>query len=266
MLIQNIETKEDFKQFFKNPQQFKHPSIKTKIVLKFRKIYNIRDDDNLKFSFKQLKKFDFIKLDSVFFPENITQISDEDFKKELKKLKFSSSKLHESMHLLSGNKYFKIFLKYGRSETALYRNNDLEVEDFYDPLGNCKNCEKRLKRSEMFEMFKTRHVRYRETCSLECENKIHSRNIIGLRNPNSRMSGEVLRKRNEKLSMIMKKKILNGDFTPAVTNSWGKTRCYVNGLPFRSSWEAIFHILHPTYNYENIRIPYELHKTNRIYS
>lgn len=58
-----------------------------------------------------------------------------------------------------------------------------------------------------------------------------------------------------KISKIMKDKISNGTFTPNITNSWAKSRCYVDYIPFRSSWEACFY-LQTGYDYEQIRIPY----------
>ncbi|MHB8123389.1 MAG: Tn7 transposase TnsA N-terminal domain-containing protein [Desulfuromonadaceae bacterium] len=68
---------------------------------------------------------------------------------------------------------------------------------------------------------------------------------------------------NEKRAIAsdrMKSAILNGDFTPRVTNSWAKSRVVVsvNGVsvPCRSSWEAVFQIANPECVFEKIRIPY----------
>lgn len=62
-------------------------------------------------------------------------------------------------------------------------------------------------------------------------------------------------------STIMKKKILNGEFTPNITNSFthwiaeveynGKTK------KFRSSWEACFWLSNPQLEYETIRVSLE---------
>lgn len=48
----------------------------------------------------------------------------------------------------------------------------------------------------------------------------------------------------------MKTNILNGTFTPNVTNSWAKSRCYIDTIPFRSSWEVLFYVLNPKLKYE----------------
>lgn len=53
----------------------------------------------------------------------------------------------------------------------------------------------------------------------------------------------------------MKNKIATGEFTPYVTNSWCSSRCMVDGVPYRSSQEAIFFII-TGLPYEIMRIPY----------
>jgi hypothetical protein len=54
----------------------------------------------------------------------------------------------------------------------------------------------------------------------------------------------------------MRGKILRGEFTPPITNSWCRSRTVINGIPFRSRWEAAFHILNPQLLFETTRIPY----------
>ena len=56
-------------------------------------------------------------------------------------------------------------------------------------------------------------------------------------------------------SITMKGKILEGSFTPCVTNSWARSRCYIDDIPFRSSWEAMFYLISKL-PFEKIRIPY----------
>ncbi len=64
----------------------------------------------------------------------------------------------------------------------------------------------------------------------------------------------------ERQSNIMKEKILNGSFTPAVTNSWANSRIRLTikdcEYKFRSSWEAMYWLLNTHMLYEKIRIPY----------
>ena len=59
-------------------------------------------------------------------------------------------------------------------------------------------------------------------------------------------------------STLMKAKILDGSFTPCITNSWANSKCklYINGQFYRSSWEAAFQILNPSCIYEKTRIKY----------
>jgi len=71
-----------------------------------------------------------------------------------------------------------------------------------------------------------------------------------------------------KQSILLKNKILNGDFTPATTNSWCKSRIAYNGMFFRSSWEFLFYILYEkkeNLQFEQLRIPYEYNGNNHSY-
>lgn len=71
-----------------------------------------------------------------------------------------------------------------------------------------------------------------------------------------------------KQSNALKKLISEGKFTPAVTNSWTRTKIFEqDGIKFRSSWEFLFYLItkdKKKLEYERIRIPYfdsELQKT-----
>lgn len=66
----------------------------------------------------------------------------------------------------------------------------------------------------------------------------------------------ISKRAGEKISKTIKEKISKGEWTPCVTNSWARSRCYVNGLPLRSSWEAAFYLLNPNVSFEKIRIIY----------
>jgi hypothetical protein len=72
-----------------------------------------------------------------------------------------------------------------------------------------------------------------------------------------------------KMSNIMKNKILSGEFTPCITNSWTKWESYAifngNIKKFRSNWEAVFWLLNTDLNYEKIRIPYKILNKDKIY-
>lgn len=69
----------------------------------------------------------------------------------------------------------------------------------------------------------------------------------------------------QKSSNRMKTKILNGTFTPCVTNSWCKSRIDILNIHARSSWEAGFKVLNPHMAFERIRIPYTINGNNRTY-
>lgn len=65
----------------------------------------------------------------------------------------------------------------------------------------------------------------------------------------------------KKISMTMKQKILNGEFTPNITNSWTKWDAYINlehgkRKKFRSCWDACFWYANQHLEYEIVRIPY----------
>jgi len=64
----------------------------------------------------------------------------------------------------------------------------------------------------------------------------------------------------DKQSESMKNKILRGDFTPNITNSWtrGRIQYEINGVvfKFRSQWEAIFFLFNQHLVFEKTRIPY----------
>lgn len=67
----------------------------------------------------------------------------------------------------------------------------------------------------------------------------------------------------------MKQKILDGSFTPNITNSWANSKTFItiDGCDyfFRSSWESIFW-LKTSFYFEKIRIPYiNSNGENKIY-
>lgn len=69
-----------------------------------------------------------------------------------------------------------------------------------------------------------------------------------------------IKKTSLKQSKILKEKILNGKFTPNITNSWTHWDSIIklgNKIyKFRSSWEASFFVSNTHCKYESIRIPY----------
>lgn len=107
----------------------------------------------------------------------------------------------------------------------------------------------------------------RKFCSRKCADKDFGLKQTGARNSFHNISDESRKNMGYKISKKITKKILDGEFTPNITNSWSnsKTSVIINGeLKFvRSSWEAYFYILNPDLSYELIRIPYFDEKTNK---
>jgi hypothetical protein len=81
---------------------------------------------------------------------------------------------------------------------------------------------------------------------------------MGILNPIHTQTKESKINSSIKHSASIKKRISDGSFTPCITNSWASSRCkiYADGKFYRSTWEAVFHILNPMCEYEKIRIPY----------
>lgn len=88
------------------------------------------------------------------------------------------------------------------------------------------------------------------------QRRMLSNSRLGEHNPVHKQTPKVKIATAKKISDSMKRLIVNGKFTPCVTNSWCKSRVVINNIPFRSSWEAVFYILNDKIEYEKVRIPY----------
>lgn len=106
-------------------------------------------------------------------------------------------------------------------------------------------------------------------CSPECDFKYKSIRQTGLGNTFHKTSVETRKKSCQKQSIKMKQLILDGLFTPTITNRWTHSRISVQLfnkiINVRSSWEAYFLICNPDLLYEKIRIPYFIENINKIY-
>lgn len=69
----------------------------------------------------------------------------------------------------------------------------------------------------------------------------------------------------KRISDRMKEKIKNGEFTPKSNNSRTRKDTKFNGILYRSSWEAWFVKMNPEFEYEKLRLPYEIDGENHIY-
>lgn len=74
---------------------------------------------------------------------------------------------------------------------------------------------------------------------------------------------------SKKQSKLIKSRILSGEFTPNITNSWTNWTAESRGKKFRSSFEALFYTYmidrDSTLEYETIRIPYEYLGESKTY-
>jgi hypothetical protein len=82
---------------------------------------------------------------------------------------------------------------------------------------------------------------------------------------NSKLRSETLYNCSDKLSRSLKLAIKNGTFTPAVTNSWARSRIIIDTKKFRSSWEALFSIINRELLYEKTRISYVFNEDTKTY-
>lgn len=105
--------------------------------------------------------------------------------------------------------------------------------------------------------------------SSETRNKIASRLRTAWKEGKFLKYSESFKRARSKMSIIMKDKILSGEFTPNITNSWTKWNSYViikgERKKFRSGWEAIFYLSNLEMEYEKIRIPYIFKEKSHVY-
>ena len=97
---------------------------------------------------------------------------------------------------------------------------------------------------KLFQHEKNFHIRNDEVISIDTENK----NI-----------------RLKKQSNTMIKLISEGKFKPKTNNVYNGKIIEINGQKYRSSWDAMFHILKPDLQYEGIVIPYKIDNKIRNY-
>jgi len=133
----------------------------------------------------------------------------------------------------------------GPNTLKIHLGDDYEqyhkTHHFYECFANCKACDALIFKIDAFGQSRS---------NLYCN---HNCYYDGIRLGHYPPTDE--RKLNQ--SLTMKHKIAEGSFTPCVTNSWTKQRIIVGNKKYRSSWDAAFGVLHESYEYETLRIPYE---------
>lgn len=88
---------------------------------------------------------------------------------------------------------------------------------------------------------------------------------IGDKNPCSYKNRPDRTKDIEKQSKTMKRKILEGSFTPNSENRLCHKLFKYDNKKFRSSWEIVFYYLHKDFEYETKRIKYILNNKEHVY-
>jgi hypothetical protein len=91
----------------------------------------------------------------------------------------------------------------------------------------------------------------------------------GENNSVHKFTEETKNKIKNNASERMKKLILEGKFTPPITNSWSNSKIKIKfdncNYKFRSTWECLFWISNKNLLYEKIRIPYVENFKSKIY-
>jgi len=142
-----------------------------------------------------------------------------------------------------------------------FLSSDYLFKHYPDAHETCKNCKSLYALKSIFYNFDKMLVEYIETnksphsCGLTCYREL-------MKTRKSELFYEYTQEDNDTQSIKMKENIRTGKFTPAVTNSWCKSRVSTNdkSLNFRSTWEAAFYVANASstieLEYETIRIPY----------
>lgn len=149
------------------------------------------------------------------------------------------------------------FYKASKNSLYLHLNNDESYEEYHKKhhydlcFRQCLACKKDIFHKDVFgRVF--HHGKY---CCHEC---YYEGVRLGQRAPASP-------EHRLKMSNTMKEKIASGEFTPCVTNTWTHNRIEVDGVKYRSSWDAAFGVLNTNYEYEKLRIPYVFDGETRTY-
>lgn len=143
----------------------------------------------------------------------------------------------------------------------LYRM--LQIEIFIGVLGRpvCKGCGKYHQR-----ISQGWSKGWAVTCSKKCQNIEASARQTGSKNTSHRMSDETRKMAHKKQSAALRKRILEGTYTPKTENYLTHRMIRFRRedgreASVRSLWELIFWLEHPHLEYEVVRIPYICQKT-----
>ena len=217
--------------------------------------------------FEFVRGFDFKSIDKKLFLKKFDDVSKQydivtvenakilyRYKHDMGKIQFVE---YDNVCFLSISKVEKPhFKQYFRLDTDDIKSEYFDNPEYFSP---CVICNKTNQHKQHFS-----NTLLSRFCSVECYR-------ISLRDTETYHPALFQTEDRRKThSELIKKRILDGKFTPCVTNSWCKSRIYVNLpndriYPCRSSWEAVFAIANPHLEYEKIRIPYYKEDVLAIY-
>lgn len=187
----------------------------------------------------------------------------------LKEYAMIYSHIHSNKNIKEHNRYHKSIFYYGLDlkypKILSYSEERISkiLRRLITKHDKCIICGKYIK---FYEGIKTK----RKTCSRLCYNKRMSEKMLGDLNPSIKYGYPDTAKKKQ--SETIKRLILEGKFTPCITNSWADSKVTYKNLTFRSTWELYFYyynleILKVDLLYEYTRIRYfnTTEKTYRNY-
>lgn len=173
--------------------------------------------------------------------------------------KFISNNIFKFNNIASLSEYEKIIKMINEYHLNINTNNILSWKDLYDYLkGSIKCSNIKCSNESKFNSFTNGYYKF---CSNKCLHEWRSYNMKGHKNNFHKVSEGTKKRIGAENSKRIKRMIADGTFTPNITNSWAKSRCIIqlNGkeIKLRSSWDAYFQLLNPSFKYEKLRIPYK---------
>lgn len=163
--------------------------------------------------------------------------------------------------------------KWFKRATGYKINDKIDfINLMFSPLEtSCNFCNGLLPPNKLIMLLRKRRPS-KMFCNNDCLYKHRSENMSGDKNNALKMTKAEKEQASVKQSKTLKRKILEGTFTPNSdnrnTNTYIKIKTPTSIINMRSSWEALFYFnnLDKNLQYEKIRIPYkDEHDISRVY-
>lgn len=215
----------------------------------------------------ELQLCDYCKLERKPFASNLLKLRPSCGSKECQQK-------HKSITAIAINKNLPEHVKQQKAHKCRIKNSKSFEERYGKERADKLRAQQRARMTgtkQSSSTIKKRADKHRgKKLSTETKLKISNSNKITHNSPEYRKKKlETHKDAGKKLSKILKDKIAAGEFTPKITNSWTRAKIKINiggvEFAFRSSWEAAFFILNPTYVYEKIRVPYIFENKQKTY-